>query len=684
MTVPGIFWFSLTLNISLILLAIVIIATLIDKKYRDKCGGCMVKSALNSSLNGVIVYDAEGNHVWQNSQTGEYMPALANPENHPENLKDFLVYIHDHAIDPDNSIKKVLEKFLTFNRNPSGFNEVVNLRNGKPGLVSIQSVKSGSIVTISDISHGKKQEEQLQVLMRTNAQMVAAIEATNSGIIVSDPKQPGNPVVFVNSHFANLVGLPREEIIGNGWAFIMDALGYFRLYGRIEESMSQQSRADLEFSFENDGSYLWYSLQVSPVYNQKGDLDLYIGIQTDITRRKEKDVRLGQTQRLESLGRLAGGVAHDFNNLLSIIDGYSRMAFSAEEEDRKEYLEKIRVSVEKGASITRQLLAFGRGENTHKKVVNLTGLVKDQCALLSPITGETVQISFFPPGKKINAECTPEAIGSILTNLVVNAGDAMPDGGRIDISLDECPPDDLPAEITEKMRGKPYVCMKVEDNGEGISESIRDRIFEPFFTTKQPDRGTGLGLSTVYGLVRDMNGFIDVKSCPGEGTAFSIYLPVSTKEAENNIGALREGKVRADFSGYNAVVAEDETDLLVLMTGLLESWGMTVIRAGNGREALVAQDDFEEDIDLLLTDVVMPELDGIRLAEMFTSLRPETRVLYMSGYPSGGQMSRFDLPEGSCLLQKPVNEKELFEKISLLLAGGQMNDIIGGDDKCLQ
>ncbi len=652
---------------SLLIIVIAFLGHASFLKVRRKlcCSLGLLNDAFESSLSGTVLFDTRGRYYKHNSQAGKFLPILGCDERRPRTLKDLLVYMQDHGIELDDSARNVLDKSLSFKEFSAGFNEIIGWGQGSLCLVQVQSTKrSGAVVTLTDISHSRQREEMLK-------QMVAAIEATNSGILVSDPKKPGNPVIFVNNHFADLAGLPKAEIIGNDWRFIMDALGHFQLFEKLSASMRSEKPADLELQFVRNGSYSWYSFQVSPVYASDGRLDLFIGILADVTLRKRREAELVQAQRLESLGQLAGGVAHDFNNILSIIDGYSRMTMLALKEARPEncgdYLARIRDAVQRGAGITRQLLTFGRQKVVTELVLDIGILVRDQSALLRPLIDAGVELEICCPEKNIYVECAPDAIGNILMNLVVNAKDAMPSGGTVTVKVERLEGENLPPVIPENRRDKAYARLSVEDTGEGIPQEIIGKIFEPFFTTKPPGKGTGLGLSMVYGLVGEMGGFIDVNSVAGKGTTISVYLPETGKKNRKQVLGDPIDISKLSFNGYTVLIVEDEADLLVLEADLLERQGIKVLKASNGNEALMVQDEYEGDIDILLTDVVMPELDGIRLAELFNSLRPDTRVIFMSGYPSGGHIAKFDLPANACLLAKPVDESVLLKKIHQLV-----------------
>ncbi|MCB9990839.1 MAG: response regulator [Rhodospirillales bacterium] len=373
------------------------------------------------------------------------------------------------------------------------------------------------------------------------------------------------------------------------------------------------------------------------------------------------DAQFYQMQKLEALGQLAGGVAHDFNNVLAIIDGYVHMAANAAPEDNdklKTYLERIAGASKRGAALTRQLLLFGRHKIDQNVVVNVSGLVTEQESLLHPLLdSDTRLVIDVDDGLEVHS--APDALGQIIMNLVINARDAMPEGGTIALEAHICAEDHLPGLIPEDKRDRDYILFSVSDTGTGIDEETASRIFDPFFTTKEQGKGTGLGLSTVYGLVQEMGGFIDLKTALGEGTSMRLYLPRSMAENEEPAAAAGQAE-QIRFDGYTALVAEDEPDLLQLVTTMLEQRGMEVLAAANGAEAMTLQEQFEGDIDFLITDVVMPRLNGVKLAELVQASRDEINVIFMSGFPAKGRLARVELPDQAVLLTKPV----AFEKLA--------------------
>ncbi len=365
----------------------------------------------------------------------------------------------------------------------------------------------------------------------------------------------------------------------------------------------------------------------------------------------------------ETLGYFAGGIAHDFNNILSIIEGYTEIAIKRLKmgELQENHLNKLLTATERGAGITRQLLAFGKQKIYLDKIIDVVAVIKEQEHILKMILGGCIKFQINCPNTPIYIVGCEDNIIQIITNLAVNARDAMDYKGDFSINISE-------------LKDKKMVQIKLQDNGCGIKGEIKEQIFQPFFTTKKSGQGTGLGLSFVYGLVEQMGGNIKVCSCEGVGSVFEILLPLSDKKPElatssnaENVSILPTDSLR----NKTIVVAEDEADLRIVLKDMLSSMKMKVLCANNGNEALLLQDDFEDHIDFLLTDVVMPEMHGAHLAEMFKSLRPDTHIVFMSGYPAFGYEDKINLPKDAILLSKPLKEEKLSKILLQCLKGAK-------------
>ncbi len=347
-----------------------------------------------------------------------------------------------------------------------------------------------------------------------------------------------------------------------------------------------------------------------------------------------------QAQKLEALGRFAGGIAHDFNNILSIIEGYTNIAVKNLQNGTltPQQLQKILLSTQRGAGLTRQLLAFSRQKIGVEQTTDLCMALENQRVLLQPLLGEMIEFGLILPPHPLWIEAADDQITQIVLNLALNARDAMPGGGKLMIL---CHEKQGWAEIT------------VSDTGAGIPAHVLSHIFEPFFTTKGQDQGTGLGLSVVYGIVEQMKGRIGVTSSPKTGTTFTVALPLAAAPlAETDLCRDRPPSLK----GKTILLAEDEPELRDILGIMLSSFDMRVLHASNGNHAMQIQQEFGDKIDFLLTDVIMPEMDGVKLGKLFGTQRPDTNVIYMSGYPLRDGQAGLDVPKTAAFISKPMQE----------------------------
>ncbi len=388
-------------------------------------------------------------------------------------------------------------------------------------------------------------------------------------------------------------------------------------------------------------------------------------INRDVSDRKHLEEQLLQSQKLESVGQLAGGVAHDFNNLLTVINGYSAMALEdlSPDDDLRELIEEICKAGDRAASLTRQLLTFSRRQVRTLSNLVLNDSVADVEKMLRRLIGEDVDLILSLDPEPAVIRNDRGHIEQILMNLAINARDAMPKGGRLVIETSHGIVDELYAEVHFKLVPGNYAMLIVSDTGEGMSAEVKARIFEPFYTTKEPGKGTGLGLSTVYGIVKQSDGAILVYSEPGRGTTFKILFPV----VEEPVDPARPAVAAANLGGTETIlVVEDEEGLRKYVREVLEKRGYTVVVSTQGREALEVARKFEGPIHLLLTDVVMPEMGGIDLGEDFASLRPGVPILHMSGYTD--RLWKDSITPN--FIQKPFTPTALLTEVRRLLGPG--------------
>ena len=386
-----------------------------------------------------------------------------------------------------------------------------------------------------------------------------------------------------------------------------------------------------------------------------------------IEREQAKEEQLRQSQKMEAVGKLAGGIAHDFNNLLTAITGYSDLTLRDLDIDSPFYAKvtEIKKAGDRAASLTRQLLAFSRRQILQPKVLDLNLVIPDVEKMLRRLIGEDVVLRTVLDPALGQVKADPGQIEQILMNLCVNARDAMPNGGRLTIETGNVSLQQSYRNQQVSLRAGHYVMLSVSDNGCGMDAGVQARIFEPFFTTKEPGKGTGLGLSTVYGIVKQSEGTIWAYSEVGKGTTFKIYLP-RVDEVTNVQDHSRESRLGP--RGHETVlVVEDEDIVRALCTEILEKYGYHVLAAANGHDGVRVCEEFTGAIDLLITDVVMPGMSGRELAERLASVRPETCVLYMSGFTDDAIVRHGVLDDGVDFIQKPFSPNTLAIKVREVL-----------------
>jgi signal transduction histidine kinase len=425
-----------------------------------------------------------------------------------------------------------------------------------------------------------------------------------------------------------------------------------------------------EFTFP-DGSKGWFELRFVPVPEGVCILSL------DITENKRSHAALARTeeqfrqaQKMEAVGRLAGGIAHDFNNVLSVILSYSEMISGdlKPEEPLRADIEEIRMAAVRASDLTRHLLAFSRQQVLEAKVLNLGQSVAGMEKMLRRLLGADIDLTLLCASGLWNIKADPGQIEQVLMNLAVNARDAMPEGGKLTIETANVELDDEYARAHVEVGAGSYVMLAVSDTGDGIDKMTQARIFEPFFTTKDKGKGTGLGLATVFGIVRQSGGHVWVYSEPGKGATFKIYFPRVSGNAE-----VRSSERPAPDSvrgSETILLVEDDDQVRALARNILRRNGYVVLVASNGGEAFLLCEQHGSRIHLLLTDVVLPLMSGRQIAERLASLRPEMKVLFMSGYTDDAVLQHGILDSGVAYLQKPLTPTSLTRKVRQVLRGG--------------
>jgi len=424
-----------------------------------------------------------------------------------------------------------------------------------------------------------------------------------------------------------------------------------------------------EYRFRRaDGTYANVYDRGYVLHDGDGRPTRMIGAMMDITKRFELEEELRQAQKMEAVGRLAGGVAHDFNNLLTIITGRTHLVLGKLKADDpvRRSVEVIQKTADRAAGLTRQLLAFSRKQVLQRSVLDLNSMVADVSTMLRRLIGEDVDLRVTPgPGAgRVNADRAQ--LEQALMNLAVNARDAMPGGGTLGLETDHVRLGAAPPDRPDALPPGPYAVLRVTDTGTGMDAATQARIFEPFFTTKEPGKGTGLGLSMVHGIVRQHGGAIHVRSVVGSGTTFEIYLPQVEAAAET--GGADDTGAPAPATGQETILlVEDESDVRALAREVLERQGYTVVEASDGAQAVAVYEREAKRIDLILTDVVMPRMSGREMVDRVRATRPDMRVLYMSGY-TGDAIVRHGVVDASMLLLgKPFTPVALIAKVREVL-----------------
>ena len=510
---------------------------------------------------------------------------------------------------------------------------------------------------------------------RGNERFRALIQAAPMPVMSFDL---AGKVTAWNPAAERLFGWHAEEVMGKIPALIPEDKVHESLELNVRTAAGQVTTDFETCRLDQDGTRIPVQISTAPVFDEHRVLIGRMAVLEDISQRKRTELELNekrahqekletqirQAQKMEVLGRLAGGVAHDFNNMLMVLGGCSELLDRAlpKESPARVYVDQIQRATEKASAITKQLLAFSRKQVLELRAMDLHEALRESEFMLPRLLGSDVELTFRHAAEHAWILCDPTQIEQIVANLAVNARDAMPEGGQLEVRTRNASriPDDG-AGIESPASG--WVVLEVSDTGMGMDEKTRARIFEPFFTTKSEGKGTGLGLATVYGIVKQSHGHIRVESMPGVGTTFEIYFPVTRPvpaAAPVKAGAPTAKTLDSDLT---ILIADDEVALRRAVTELLRSAGHRVLEAESSTQALEIARNHKQRIDVLLTDIVMPGMRGTELARKVSQAHPETQVIYMSGYAEN--FSEAHLPEDSIFLQKPFRFASLLEQLKL-------------------
>ncbi|GKT25832.1 PAS domain-containing protein [Acidovorax sp. SUPP3334] len=505
----------------------------------------------------------------------------------------------------------------------------------------------------------------------------AAIETTRMPMLVTDPRQPDNPIVFCNRAFVAMTGYALEDIMGHNCRFLQGPATDRNTVAAIREAVQQRREISLELlNYRKDGSSFWNALFISPVYNRKGELVYFFASQLDVSRRRDAEEALSQAQKMEALGQLTGGISHDFNNLLQVMSGHLDVMrvknrnnrLGPQDIDRS--IDSIRSAVTKASTLTQQLLAFSRKQKLKGRVVNLNALAKGMATLAERTLGEEIEIEYVLGEDLPNCELDTTQLEVAVLNLLLNSRDAMPNGGRIRVETKGI---DLDAHDGDAFSGLPpgrYATISVTDTGAGIPSEVVSRVMDPFFTTKEEGKGTGLGLSMVYGFAKQSGGAVTIYSEVGIGTTVRMYFPAVHGRTHPELSESLSPKSRG--GNEKILVVDDRVEVADLAHAMLEGLGYTVHVAHSAHAALKLVRSLPQDAlpDLLFTDVVMPGgLNGYELAREMRKTVAGIHILLTTGFDRDMGSLANVAPTEFEILKKPYRLADLARRVRMVLDG---------------
>jgi PAS domain S-box-containing protein len=544
------------------------------------------------------------------------------------------------------------------------------LRTEHAGLESSFREKASELDQLrQDLQAEIAERKRVEEILRSSEQRYReAFDSANDLIYVHDL---AGHFLFINQAVHRITGYTAAEALKMNIAQLLgpDGLGSVRTF--IAQKLGGEGKAAHELAIQTkDGRWLTLEASSRLVY-EKGVPVAVEGVARDITERKRLEAELLQSQKMEAIGRFAGGVAHDFNNLLTVIGAYGQMIGDAlpGNEQIRGYTQEILLAAQRAGALTNRLLAFSRRQVFHLRAVDLNALILTMDNMLRRLIGEDIElrIELEPSLEPILAD--PGQIEQVVMNLAVNARDAMGTGGVLTLKTASAKLGENFSDAPPALPPGTYVMLEVTDTGVGMDAATQTRIFEPFFTTKDPGKGTGLGLSTVYGIVKQCAGSILVRSEPGRGATFTLYFPRAAY-GQTPLPDLTPAAVPVSRTGETVLLVEDEPGVLKLVREMLLKQGYSVLEAASGEEALRVSEKCQRFPDILLSDIVMPNMSGCELAGRLRALHPELKVLYMSGYTEDSVLGKISPGPGVGLLKKPFLSDRLAQMLRQVLDDG--------------
>ncbi len=529
----------------------------------------------------------------------------------------------------------------------------ITLLTSKVPLRNSNGQVSGVLGTYMDISERKQAED-------SSLRLAIAVDQAAEAIMITDA---GGSILYTNPAFEKTTGYSSQEALGQNPRILKSGKQDDETYRQMWTVLSQGGVwSGRLINKRKDGTLFEEDATISPVRDGNGKIVNYVAVKRDISKESRLEQQLFQAQKIDAVGRLAGGVAHDFNNLLGVITGYGEIVHRrlAPDDPLKDKMGQILKAAERAAGLTRQLLAFSRKQVLQPKVLDLNTVVADMHKMLERLIGEDVNLTIRLEPRLGSVRADPAQLEQIIMNLAVNARDAMPEGGALTIETCNADLDVEYAAAHPPTRPGPYVMLSVSDTGSGMDATTQARIFEPFFTTKEAGKGTGLGLSTVYGIVKQSDGYIWAYSELGVGTTFKVYFPCIDEEAVPAPSAVRQPLLRGSET---VLLVEDESSLRELLREALEGNGYTVLAAQDGSEALRIAEAHVGLIHMTVTDVIMPGMTGPKIVDLLAASRPAMKVLFVSGYSDESVTRHGLVGPGRAFLSKPFGAEALLRRV---------------------
>jgi PAS domain S-box-containing protein len=521
---------------------------------------------------------------------------------------------------------------------------------------------AGQIVGVQGISWDITERKRAEEAQR---RLATAVEQAAEAIVITDVQAT---ILYVNPAFEKITGYSRHEAVGQNPRLLKSGRYDLRFYTEMWNTLVKGEGWHGHFiNKRKDGTLYEEDASITPVRDDAGQIVNYVAVKRDVTREVQLEGQLRQAQKLEAVGQLAGGVAHDFNNMLAVIRGYAELLLMDEkplDAGARECVKHVIAAAERAANLIRQLLIFSRKQALQSQPVALNDLIGNLTRMLKRVVREDILLECRYAARLPFIQADPGMLEQVLLNLVVNARDAMPKGGQLLITTEGTNLAEADAQTNREARAGEFVCVTVSDTGTGIAPEHLQRIFEPFFTTKEVGQGTGLGLATVYGIVKQHQGWIEVSSRLGEGTTFKIFLPAIPAPVEKAGEAQAEAGLRG--GAETILLVEDDEEVRLITRQVLERYGYTIWEAPTAREAREVWLSHREKVALLLTDIIMPEgVTGRDLAEELRKDRPGLKVVFMSGYSAEvvGKDTEFFRRTRSHFLQKPCSPGTLLQTL---------------------